>query len=676
MRLTACLVSLGLVGAALAQTPARRPLRLDDIYQLQNVRDPEVSPQGQWVAYTVSSIDKKADKSVSHLWMAAWNGATDLELTYGDQEASAPRWSPDGRYLSFLSSRPGPAKGTQVWVLDRRGGEARQLTNVQGEISGYGWSPDSRRLLLALQIKKETPNAQPHGAEKPEPIVIDRYHFKEDRIGYLTGQRRHLYLYDIASRQLARLTNSSDVDEGEAAWSPDGSEIAYVSNHQPEPDRTDATDIFVVAAQPGSTPRQLTDFAGPDGGHLSWSPDGRWIAFLRGSPAKYSAYNENRLAIVAADGSAPARLLTESLDRGVSAPEFAADGRSILLTVEDDRSQYLASISVKSGAVERLTSGRQVVMAPSSRAGHMAVLVANDDAAPEVYALDGGRLRALTHHNDGLFAQLHLGRVREFEFTSTEGTDVHGLLTLPPDYVEGTKVPTLLRIHGGPDGQDAHEFSFEHQWFAAHGYAVIAINYRGSSGRGWDYQRSIFADWGDKEVKDLLAGVDHVIAMGVADPNRLGIGGWSYGAILTDYTIASDGRFRAAIAGAGSANQAAMYGVDEYASQYDLEIGPPWKSAALWVKISYPFYHADRIHTPTLFMGGDKDFNVPLIGGEQMYQALRTLRVPTELVIYPGQFHGFTRPSFIVDRYRRYLAWYDKYVKGAAAPAAAVAAVR
>jgi dipeptidyl aminopeptidase/acylaminoacyl peptidase len=241
---------------------------------------------------------------------------------------------------------------------------------------------------------------------------------------------------------------------------------------------------------------------------------------------------------------------------------------------------------------------------------------------------------------------------------------VHGLLTKPPSYESGKKAAALLRIHGGPNGQDAHAFSFERQFFAAHGYVVIAVNYRGSAGRGEKYGQSIFADWGDKEVADLLAGVDHAVNIGVADPNQLGIGGWSYGGILTDYTIASDQRFKAAISGAGSALQLSMYGVDQYTFQYDKELGPPWRNPEAWMKVSYPFFKADRIHTPTLFMGGDKDFNVPLVGGEQMYQALRSLGVPTELIIYPGEFHGFTRPSFIRDRYERYLAWYDKYLKG------------
>src|SRR5256886_6023332 len=222
----------------------------------------------------------------------------------------------------------------------------------------------------------------------------------------------------------------------------------------------------------------------------------------------------------------------------------------------------------------------------------------------------------------------------------------------------------ILYVHGGPNGQDAHSFSFDRQWFAANGYVVISVNYRGSSGRGNAYQKAIFADWGNKEVVDLLGAVDHMVATGIADANRLGIGGWSYGGILTDYTIATDSRFTAAISGAGSALQTSMYGLDQYTRQYDNEIGPPWKAQDLWIKISYPFFHADRIKTPTLFLGGEKDFNVPVAGGEQMYQALRSLGVPAQLIVYPGEYHVLTRPSFLVDRSRRYLDWMGKYLKG------------
>ncbi|HEY7304521.1 MAG TPA: S9 family peptidase [Bryobacteraceae bacterium] len=653
-----------------AQT-AKRSVAADDIYRLQRVADPEVSSDGKWVAYTVSSADKEDDKEVSHIWMTSWDGLQSVQLTYGNESGSSPRWSPDGKYLSFVSSRPGKAKGSQIWIMDRRGGEARQLTHLKDyTISGHEWSPDSKKLLLVLEekLQPDTENAKPGSDEKPKPpkpVVIDRYHFKEDIVGYLGPKHNHIYTFDIATGKLDQVTKG-DFDETEAVWSSDGNRIAFISKQDKDPDRTENTDVFVVDAHPNSTARRLTTNPGPDNGRLAWSPDGKLIAYLQGLAPKYSAYQEFRLALVPADGGAP-RLLTGNLDRGVSLPAFTPDGQSILAVEADDRSEYPVQVSVQGGSVERLIGGKLVVSDLSSKAGHTALLVSTANAPDELFAVDGGSLRKLTTHNDAFLSGLRLGTVEDIEFKSKDGTEVHGLVVKPAAFEAGKKYPTLLRIHGGPNGQDGYDFRFDDQLFAANGYVVLHVNYRGSSGRGEKYQRTIFADWGDKEVADLLAGVDHVIGMGIADPERLGIGGWSYGGILTDYTIACDGRFKAAISGAGSANQISMYGLDEYVFQYDNELGPPWKNMDGWIKVSYPFFHADRIRTPTLFMGGDKDFNVPLAGGEQMYQALKTLGVPTQLIIYPGEFHGFTRPSFIRDRYQRYLAWYDKYLKQSSA---------
>ncbi len=271
------------------------------------------------------------------------------------------------------------------------------------------------------------------------------------------------------------------------------------------------------------------------------------------------------------------------------------------------------------------------------------MLATTPERAPEIFAWENGALRALTHQNDSLFAQLQLGSTEDFSSRGKDGTEAHGLLVRPATAVSGARLPLILYIHGGPNAQDQYAFSFDREFFAANGYAVLAVNYRGSSGRGSAYQKA----------------VKH----GIADPIRLGIGGWSYGGILTDYTIATTPRFAAAVSGAGSALQLSMYGVDQYVTQYEIELGLPWKNLAPWIKVSYPFLHADRIKTPTLFMGGQSDFNVPIVGGEQMYQALRTLGVPTQLVIYPNQFHGITIPSYRVDRLQRYLAWYDRYLK-------------
>lgn len=689
------LLLLAVTNLVAAQQPAKRPLKLDDLVRMREVRDPQVSPDGQWIAYVVSAIDAKEDKSNAHIWMVSYDGRNDRQITFSQDSENSPRWSPDGKYLAFTSSRPGKAKGNQVWLLDRSGGEAMQLTEMKGRLQGYEWSPDSKRLAMVVgdpdpEADANTPPPADAGAtgagappkpKAPKPIVIDRYRFKQDGQGYLlSGRHSYIYLFDIETKKQDRLT-ASKWDESGPSWSPDGSRIAFMSNHTEDPDRDPSAQAFIAEAKPGATEKQLTPTSSRGGrSRLEWSPDGKWIAFLEGEERQYGAYGMSHLTLVASDGSgAPTRVQSvEALDRSVSSPAFSADGKSVRFLVTDDRSVYPAKVNLADGKVDRLLSAPIVLSSLDSAASHSVVLSGSDVKHTEVYALEGSALRQITHHNDALFAELEIGATEDVNFKSKDGTDVHGLLTYPVGYVKGTKVPLLLRIHGGPNGQDQHSFSFERQWFAANGYAVLAVNYRGSSGRGMKYSRSIFADWGHYEVEDLQAGVDHVIKMGVADPDRLGVGGWSYGGILTDYMIASDTRFKAGTSGAGTAFTVAFYGTDQYIIQYDYEIGPPWNPKAweTYQKISYPFLHADRIKTPTLFLGGERDFNVPVQGGQQMYQALRSLGIDTQMVIYPNENHGITRPSYVRDRYERYLAWYDKYLKKASEAAGSTGAVR
>ena len=684
-RLSRVLLFVLVLATALSAQTVKRPIKLDDIPRLREVRDPQLSPDGQSIAFVVSSVDAKEDKSSAHIWMVGYDGKGERQITSGQESESSPRFSPDGKYLAFTSSRKGPAKGSQVWLLDRSGGEAFQLTDVKGRLQGYEWSPDSKR--LALTIGDPDPEAEASAAaaeaggkpKPPKPIVLDRYKFKQDVQGYLTsGRHSYIYLFDIETKKLDRLT-ASKADESGPSWSPDGSRIAFFSNHAPDPDREPDGQLFVAEAKAGAAEKLLTTSANRVGrGRFEWSPDGKWITFTESDEKKWGAYSMDHLSVVASDGSAaPKRLPTvEALDRGVSSPRFSADGKAIQFTITDNRSVYPAQVNLASGKVDRLMNPPVVVSSWDSAAHRSIVLSGGDAKYTEVQAFEDGKLRQLTHLNDALFAELDLGQTEEVGFKSKDGTDVYGLLTYPVGYVKGTKVPLLLRIHGGPNGQDQHAFSFERQLFAANGYAVLAVNYRGSAGRGQKYSRAIFADWGHYEVEDLHAGVDHVVKMGVADPDKLGVGGWSYGGILTDYLIASDTRFKAATSGAGTAFTVSYYGVDHYIIQYDNEIGPPWnpKSWETYQKLSYPFLHADRIKTPTLFLGGEKDFNVPISGGEQMYQALRSLGIETQLVIYPNEFHGIQRPSYVRDRYERYLGWYEKYLKKASAPASASSA--
>jgi dipeptidyl aminopeptidase/acylaminoacyl peptidase len=636
---------------------APRTLLADDIYSVQEVSDPQVSPDGQWVAYLVTTNDRESDSALSAVWMVSWDGTQRLALTAPSGGTSKPRWSPDGRFLAFLSTPAGSEK-SQVMLMDRRGGESRQLTKADGDIAGYSWSPNGKQIALVID-----PPAQ---AQKP--VVIDAIHFKQDEDGYLgEGRNRHLFLFDVDTKNLDTLTADPGFNEDLPAWSPDGRLIAFIRTRERGADQDGREDIDVIEARPGAAVKTAARPYAPNSQRLAWNPRGGAITFLQGGEPKFNAYMQDHLFFVPVNGGEPGAL-TGKLDRAVTSYAMPDDSPDIYITVEDDGRAYPAAVSLSGAHISPLVpAGPFVVSNLSTAHGHTAVLKSGDHELAEVYALENGQLRKLTAHNDAFLADRRLGEVEDIKFKSRDGTEIHGLIVKPPSFKAGQKYPTVLWIHGGPNGQDEHSlvldgYQFEHQMFAAKGFIVLRVNYRGGSGRGLDFAKAIYADWGHKEVLDLLAGIDYLVARGLADKDRLAIGGWSYGGILTDYTIATDRRFKAAISGAGSANQLATYGSDEYVLQYNAELGPPWRDTALWLKVSYPFFHADRIHTPTLFIGGDKDFNVPIIGGEQMYQSLRTLGVPAQLIVYPGQHHVFTRPSFVKDLAERMSAWLDRFL--------------
>ena len=655
---------------AAGQAPGQRRLTPEDIYRLREVSDPHISPDGGWVAYTVSVADTAGDRSDSDIWMASWDGQRNIRLTSSDAREHAPRWSPDGRYLTFLSNRDDAREVDQLWLLNRTGGEAERITDLPGGVSEYTWSPDSKRLaLIVSDPDPDSTASSPDTAAKTtaKPIVINRFQFKEDETGYLDTGRDHLYLFELASRNAVLLT-PGQYNEVWPAWSPDGRSIAFVSKRRPDFDRTDNWDLYVIEARPATVPRQLTAFEGPDmnpdwGGRApSWSPDGKYLAYVQGGPLKLIYYAGQKLAVVPASGG-PARVLTSGLDRNVLSPAWASDGSSIVFLLEDDRVTHLAQVPASGGTIQRLTSGRSLASdLASGPGGKLAVLSSTAAMPAEVYAVEGGKLRRLSHQNDGWLRSVRLAPVEEISFKSRDGTPINGFMVRPLDHRTGTRVPAVLKIHGGPVYQFSNEFNFEWQLLAAEGFAVLAANPRGSSGRGEKFSTAIYADWGNKDTQDVLAAVDFAVAAGVADPERLGVGGWSYGGILTNQVIARDQRFKAAISGSGQSNAFAGYGTDQYVREYEAELGTPWGNPEAYRRVSFPFFHADRIVTPTLFICGEKDFNVPLLNTEQMYQALRSLGRETEMVIYPGEYHEIRTPSYRVDRQRRYLAWYKRYL--------------
>ena len=662
------LVSLLLLPTGLAAEDERRLFEFADLARIQDVSDPRLSPEGDWVAYVVSAADVSQDKHQSDIWMVSWDGERRLQLTHTEASESQPRFSPDGRYLAFLSSRKSGAEEdekSQIWLLDRAGGEARKLSDFPGGVAEYAWSPDGKRLaVIATDADPNEVEEAATGADKtPPPIVLDRYQFKGDGIGYLRRIRDHLYLLDVASGA-AELLTPGDFDEGLPSWSPDGKLIAFFSKRDGDPDRNDNQDLFLIEASAGAVARQMTFFSGDDGqgSPAVFSPDGQYIAYLQGRAPKYVFYDQAQLAIIPVAGGAPVYPLAD-LDRAVFQPQWSRADGSIWLLLEDDRNQVVARVAPEGGAIERLAPARGVTWGLHERNGRAVALVSTAHTPLEIMALEGDTLRPLSAHNAAWLSDVELASVEGIEFTSGDGTPVHGMLVKPPGYRPGQRYPTIAYIHGGPVAQDGYEFDYILQTLAAHGYVVVAPNYRGSSGRGFAFTTVIEADWGNLEVQDVLASVDYLIAEGIADPERLGIGGWSYGAMTTNYTISRDTRFKAAVSGAGIANILAGYGTDQYIRQYENEIGVPWKDLEAYLQISYPFFHADQIKTPTLFLCGEADFNVPLLNSEQMYQALNSLGVPTQLVIYPGEYHGLSVPSYQRDRMERYVAWFDQYLK-------------
>lgn len=659
-----CGFVIGLLTVTSASAQTRRPIVVDDLFAIQRVGSPELSPDGQWVAYTVTSTSLEKERSETRIWMISTGGGEAIPMTGEGSSASRPRWSPDGRYLSFAASR-GESK-TQVWVLDRRGGEAQQLTNVKQGISSYEWSPDGSKLLLAITDPEEEEQEEEKEDTKPrKPWVIDRLQFKRDGTGYLTGQRHtHLYVFDLASKELTQIT-SGDYDESQAVWSPDGSRVAFVSNRSAEPDANSNSDIWVVAADntdAGGTLLQLTTNPGSDYAP-AWSPDGRTVAYVTVLEPDIIWYATNHLATVSVEGGEPS-LLTVALDRNVASPRFASDGRSIYFGLEDSGEDHLARITLSNGRITRPISGQLSARSFSYGPDRLiAALISRTDLPGEVFLLEGDDLKQLTHVNDEFLAQVRLAEVRNVQFPSKDGTEIEGFIYLPPGYDDAMRYPTLLRIHGGPVSQYRHSFSFDAQLFAANGYVVVLTNPRGSSGYGQAFSQAIWADWGNKDYEDVMAGVDYAIAQGYSDPDKLGVGGWSYGGILTDHVITRTDRFKAAITGASEVLYVANYGHDHYQLQWEKELGLPWESREAWERIS-PFNKVENIVTPTLIMGGESDWNVPIQNSEQLYQALRRLGRTTQLVVYPGQSHGLRVPSYQKDRLERYLAWYDKYVKG------------
>lgn len=722
----------------MTESSGQQRLTLKDVGRQKFVRSPAVSPDGRWVAFSVETFRARDDDRVENLYIAPVDGSEAARrLTRGPTHDQKPAWSSDGRYLAFLSTRPDelevaeakpPADAPadqperedrpQVWVLDLvGGGEPRQVTARDEGVQEFRWAPGGHQLAIVAR----DPSAEQaaylkaiRDKKKPGPLVLDRVQFKYDGAGYLDSVPTHLFVVDVPTRSVRQLT-FGPASEHHPDWSPDGSELLFLSNRTGDPDNNARTDVWLMNSD-GTNARRLT--RGDVGASAArFAPDGRRVAFVTAA-APENSYQIERLVVVAVADATPVANLAECIgdgwssvggivpdDIGAAGPVAAARVYPVptdhtpyqvltqglpgpvmgaplwlapdrLLAVAADHGQWRV-MEIHAPLTDHPPTWRFV--APADRLGSMValdgaggsavVLWDRADTGGELWrlgpALDGEAQR-ITRVNDWL-SEREVSIPRWIQFPSPSGGYedagvVEGLVFFPPGYQPGhdQPLPLMTAIHGGPMAFDSSVFGFDEQYWAARGYLVLQVNYHGSISYGEAFCRSIQGDWGPREHADVMAGVDFVVSQGWADPDRLFCTGFSQGGIMTNWAVGHTDRFRAAVSEHGMWDYVSAYGTDDCHLWWQDDLGVPWQNQAGYRRIA-PESGLTHIQTPLLITAGEVDWRCPLSQAEQLYTALKKRGVPTELVVYQGEHHAITRPARWADRLSRIDGWLAKY---------------
>jgi dipeptidyl aminopeptidase/acylaminoacyl peptidase len=625
--------------AAAAKRNEKKPLTPETFLELRQIQDPQFSPDGTRVAFVVSD-PLKNEKRTRHIWLYDLQGKTSRQFTYSDKTESSPRWSPDGKKLAFLSNRGGDQQ--QIYVLRMEGGEGVALTKAKASVTALAWAPDGQSIAY-LAPDPKTEAEEKKEKEKDDARVVD----KEDKLA-------RLHLLTVSTQEEHALTDAiRRVDE--LHWMPDGQNIVVSATNRPASDQY-TNRIFLVSARDGT----MKEIAAPRGpfGDLQVSPDGSMISYFG---ARDDGPGAHDLMLLPAKGGAARNLTGASLDRQLADYHWAKNG-SLFITYADgfrNRATSYSAEGERKDAEDLPVSPEQFSMAST---GEIAYIGESTLSPQEIWIRDTkGASEKVTHVNDS-WKDYAITTPEFYKYKSFDGVDIEAALLKPAGFEGKTKLPTIVLVHGGPTGNWEDRIDAWGQLLVAKGYLVMYPNIRGSIGYGEKFVEMNRGDWGGGDFKDVMAGVNDLVTKGFADPDRLGIGGWSYGGYMSEWAVTQTTRFKAAVSGAGMANLISEYGTEQHPAYDEWFYGLPYEKPEGFLNSS-PFLYISHAKTPTLILQGEADPIDPIGQSQELYRGLKRYGVDTDLVLYPREPHGFQEAKHRVDVLNRVVEWYDRHLK-------------
>lgn len=637
-----------------------RPATIDDLMKIKNIHEAQISPDGSRILYVISETDLNGNFYNKDIWLVSTEGGIPFKLTNGPKRDDTPSWSPDGKRIAFISDRDGK---NQIWLISPFGGEAWKLTNITNGVGSFFWSPDSRKIAFLL-ADPETEEERRRRDEQGDVILVDR-----------NLKMIHIHIIDVATKETAQITEGNfSVDN--LSWAPDGERIAFSARPSPKVPDLFNTDIYTVSIRSG----EIKNIVANDGVDTSpkWSSDGRTIAFVSNDGRNEWIANWYICVVPAAGGDS--RNISKAFDEFISSCIWSSDSRTLYFQGNQGVTTQLFAVSVQTGKIKQISSGKCVYrnFSFSKDTSKMAFLVSESTTPTEVYfsSVSQFKLSRLTWTNPHV-DEIALGKTAVIRWKSYDGLEIEGLLIKPVGYKEGRQYPLLTYVHGGPSGKFGISFSpqiggyspvqgesYPLHVLAGQGFAIFLPNPRGSYGYGEKFRMANVKDWGNGDYQDIMSGIDFLIDKGIADPDKLGIIGRSYGGYMTSWIITQTDRFKVASLGAGMSNLISFYGQTDIPGQMEFYFsGDPWAAKEEYEKRS-PITYAMNVKTPTLIQHGEKDARVPLPQAWEFYRALKKNRIPVELVIYPRQGHSSQEPKFQLEIMRRNLDWLTRWLKG------------